>query len=61
MTGAVMLESTETFDLSKYTVLLVCVPGLDLQKDKVIEIACLITDGRLRDPVEVSSCYVQKT
>ncbi|KAL0049368.1 hypothetical protein WJX82_000549 [Trebouxia sp. C0006] len=26
--------------------------GLDLQKDKVIEIACLITDGRLRDPVE---------
>lgn len=26
--------------------------GLDLQRDKVIEIACLITDGRLRDPVE---------
>ena len=31
--------------------------GLDLQKDTVIEIACLITDGRLRHPVEVSlSC-----
>ncbi|KAL0034292.1 hypothetical protein WJX77_007526 [Trebouxia sp. C0004] len=26
--------------------------GLNLQNDKVIEIACLITDGQLRDPVE---------
>lgn len=26
--------------------------GLDLQKDTVIEIACLITDGKLRNPVE---------
>lgn len=31
--------------------------GLDLQKDTVIEIACLITDGRLRHPVEVLSIY----
>ena len=41
--------------------ILSCNIGLDLQKDTVIEIACLITDGRLKDPVEASLCFLTAT
>lgn len=34
------------------------IAGLDLKRDTVIEIACIITDGRLRDPVEVTLSLV---